>query len=100
MVIFVPTVQYLAGLQIIATAERGLAAAILWVLLAAVVNVAIVWIFLTAYLAAPGRTKRHLDKASTWVDWVKAHSDLIVRIVLAVAGLYLVISGIHGLTSA
>lgn len=100
MVIFVPTVQYLAGLQIIATAERGLAAAILWVLLAAVVNVAIVWIFLTAYLAAPGRTKRHLDKASTWVDWVKAHSDLIVRIVLAVAGLFLVISGIHGLTSA
>jgi arginine exporter protein ArgO len=99
VLVFAPTVQYLGGLQIIATSEHRVAAAVLWVLLAAIVNVALVWLFLAAYLANPGRTKTHLDKASTWVDWVKAHGDLIVRIVLAVVGLYLVVNGAHGLAS-
>jgi hypothetical protein len=31
------------------------------------------------------------------VDWVKAHRDLVIRIVLAAAGLYLVINGAYGL---
>jgi hypothetical protein len=53
VVIFAPTVQYLGGLEIIATAEHRLAAAVLWVLLAAVVNVALVWLFLIAFLANP-----------------------------------------------
>jgi arginine exporter protein ArgO len=97
VLVFAPTVQYLGGLQIIATAEHRLAAAVLWVLLAAVVNVALVWLFLAAYLAKPARTKTHLNRANTWVDWVKAHSDPIIRIVLAVAGVYLVINGAHGL---
>lgn len=96
VVIFAPTLQYLGGLEIIATAEHRVAAAVLWVLLAAVVNVALVWLFLIAFLANPRRTKSHLDKANTWVDWVKAHRDLVIRIVLAVAGLYLVINGAYG----
>jgi arginine exporter protein ArgO len=99
VLVFAPTVQYLAGLQVIATSERRVAAAVLWVLLAAVVNVALVWLFLAAYLANPARTKRHLEKANTWVDWVKAHSDVIIRIVLAVVGVYLVINGAHGLAA-
>jgi arginine exporter protein ArgO len=74
VLVFAPTVQYLGGLQIITTAEHRLAAAVLWVLLAAVVNVALVWLFLAAFLAAPDRTKAHLAKANTWVDWVKSHS--------------------------
>ncbi|HYK28818.1 MAG TPA: hypothetical protein VEV61_12705 [Streptosporangiaceae bacterium] len=31
---------------------------------------------------------------------MKAHSDLIIRVVLAVAGLYLVINGAHGLAAS
>jgi hypothetical protein len=99
VLIFAPTIQYLGGLQIIATAEHRVAAAVLWILLAAVVNVALVWLFLAAYLAAPDRTKAHLARASTWVDWVKRHSELIIRIVLSVVGVYLVISGATGLAS-
>jgi hypothetical protein len=98
VLIFAPTVQYVAGLQVIATAERGVAAAVLWILLAAVVNVALVWLFLIAYLANPRRTKAHLARASTWVDRVKAHRDLVIRVVLIVVGGYLVINGAVGLT--
>lgn len=98
VLVFAPTVQYLGGLQVIATAEHQVAAAVLWVLLAAVVNVALVWLFLIAYLANPRRTKAHLDRANTWVDWVKAHSDAVIRVVLVVVGVYLVINGAVGLT--
>jgi Sap, sulfolipid-1-addressing protein len=100
VLVFAPTPQYLAGLQGIASAEKRLAVAVLLVLGAAVVNVAVVWLFLAAYLAAPDRTKAHLAKASTWVDWVKSHSDLIIRIVLAIVGVALVISGATGLASS
>ena len=100
LLIFAPGPQYLAGLQAIATTEHGLAAGVLLVLGAAVVNVAVVLVFLAAYLAAPERTKSHLDKASTWVDWVKSHSDVIIRTVLAILGVYLVISSATGLASS
>jgi hypothetical protein len=100
VLIFAPTIQYLAGLQAIATAEHRLAIAVLLILLAAVINVALVWLFLAAYLAAPERTKAHLAKASTWVDWVKDHSEILIRIILTAVGLYLVISGATGLASS
>jgi hypothetical protein len=100
VLVFAPTPQYLAGLQGIASAEHRIAVAILLVLAAAIVNVAVVWVFLAAFLAAPDRTKAHLDKASTWVDWVKDHSNLIIRAILAIAGAALVISGATGLASS
>jgi arginine exporter protein ArgO len=98
VLVFAPTVQYLGGLQVIATAEHRVAAAVLWILLAAVVNVALVWLFLIAFLANPRRTKAHLDRANTWVDWVKAHSEVVIRVVLLIVGVYLVINGAIGLT--
>jgi hypothetical protein len=100
VLIFAPTPQYLAGVQIIASAEHRIAAAVLLVLGAAVINVAVVWVFLLAYLAAPDRTKAHLARANTWVTWVKSHSDLIIRIILAIVGVALVISGATGLASS
>ena len=100
LVIFAPGPQYLAGLQAISTTEHPIATSVLLVLAAAVVNVAVVWIFLVAYLAAPERTKSHLDTASTWIDWVKSHSDLIIRAILVIVGVYLVISGATGLASS
>jgi Sap, sulfolipid-1-addressing protein len=100
LIVFAPTPQYLAGVQVIATSEHRLAAVILLVLAAAIVNVAVVWIFLAAYLAAPARTKSHLARASTWVDWVKAHSELVIRTILAIVGVFLVISGAVGLSSS
>lgn len=100
VLVFAPTPQYLAGLQGIASAEHRIAAAILLVLGAAVVNVAVVWVFLAAYLAAPDRTKAHLARANTWVDWVKNHSDPIIRIILVIVGTALVISGATGLASS
>jgi Sap, sulfolipid-1-addressing protein len=100
VLVFAPGPQYLAGVQGIASAQHRLAFAVLLVLGAAVVNVAVVWLFLAAYLAAPDRTKAHLAKASTWVDWVKSHSDPIIRIVLAIVGVALVISGATGLASS
>lgn len=87
------------GLQAIATADRPVLTAVLLMVLAAIINVAIAWAFLLAYLRAPDRTRAHLAKANTWITWVKTHSAQLIRVVLAVAGTYLVISGVIGLAS-
>jgi Sap, sulfolipid-1-addressing protein len=95
--IFVPSVQYVAGVQDVATAERGITAAVLLIVVAAVINVAVVWVLLAAYLRAPDRTQFHLTKANAKVAWVKNHSEVVIRIILAIVGGYLVISGAVGL---
>ena len=95
--IFVPSVQYLAGVQTIATAERGITLAVLLIVAAALINVAVVLLILAAYLGAPGRTQVGLTKANTKVAWVKSHSELVIRIILTIVGGYLVITGAVGL---
>ncbi len=95
--IFVPSAQYLAGVQTIATAERGIAFAVLLIVAAAVINVAVVWVILAAYLGAPGRTQAGLTKANTKVAWVRSHSELVIRTILTIVGVYLVITGVVGL---
>jgi hypothetical protein len=100
LLIFVPSVQYLSGVQTIATAERGITAAVLLIVVAAIVNVTVVWVLLAAYLRSPDWTQVHLTKANTKIAWVKNHSELIVRIILTIVGAYLVISGATGLASS
>lgn len=98
VLIFVPSVQYLSGVQTIAIAEHEITAAILLIVVAAFINVAVVWVLLAAYLRAPARTQVHLTKANTKIAWVKNHRDLVTRIILTIVGGYLVISGAIGLT--
>ena len=99
VLIFAPGVQYLAGVEGIATAEPRLAIALLLVLAAAAVNVALAWIFLAAFLRAPDRTQTHLTRANNWIGWVKNHRDAVVRSILAIVGAYLVVNGAVGLAS-
>ena len=95
--IFVPSAQYLAGVQTIATAERGITFAVLLIVGAAVINVAVVWVILAAYLGAPARTQAGLTKANTKVAWVRSHSELVTRTILTIVGVYLVTTGVVGL---
>jgi hypothetical protein len=99
VLIFAPGVQYLAGVEGIAAAEPRLTIAVLLVLAAAVVNVALAWIFLAAFMRAPDRTQTHLTRANNWIGWVKNHRDLVIRSILAIVGVYLVINGTVGLAS-
>ena len=99
VLIFAPGVQYLAGVEGIATAEPRIAIALLLVLAAAVVNVALAWIFLAAFMRAPDRTQTHLTRANNWIGWVRNHRDTVVRSILAIVGAYLVVNGAVGLAS-
>jgi len=99
VLIFAPGVQYLAGVEGIATAEPRLAIALLLVLAAAAVNVALAWIFLAAFLRAPDRAQTHLTRANNWIGWVGNHRDTVVRSILAIVGVYLVVNGAVGLAS-
>jgi len=99
VLIFAPGVQYLAGVEGIATAEPRLAIALLLVLAAAAVNVALAWIFLAAFLRAPDRAQTHLTRANNWIGWVRNHRDTVVRSILAIVGVYLVVNGAVGLAS-
>jgi Sap, sulfolipid-1-addressing protein len=99
VLIFVPSVQYLSGVQTIATAERGITAAVLLIVVAAIINVTLVWVLLAAYLRSPDWTQVHLNKANAKIAWVKNHGEIIVRIILTIVGVYLVISGATGLAT-
>ena len=99
VLIFVPGVQYLAGVEGFATGEPSVAIALLLVLAAAVVNVTLAWVFLAAFMSAPDRTQTHLTRANNWIGWVKDHRDLVVRSVLGIVGVYLVTNGAIGLIS-
>lgn len=99
VLIFAPGVQYLAGVEGIASAEPRIAIALLLILAAAVVNVALAWIFLAAFLRAPDRTQTHLTRANNWIGWVKDHRDVVLRSILSIVGVYLVINGAVGLAS-
>ena len=100
VLIFLPSVQYLSGVQTIATDERGITAAVLLIVVAAFINVTLVWVLLAAYLRSPDWTQVNLTKANTKIAWVKTHSELIIRIILTIVGAYLVISSATGLASS
>lgn len=99
ILIYSPGVNYLAGTQGIAAAEPSITPAVLFILLAALINVSVAVLYLTAYLRNPDRTRARLARANTWLSWIHDHSELVARTILAVAGVYLVISGTIGLTA-
>ena len=99
ILIYSPGVAYLSGVQGIASAESDVTPAVLFLVLAAVVNVSVAIIYLTAYVRAPDRTTAHLTRANGWISWIQDHKEVVSRVVLVVAGVYLVITSSIGLAS-
>lgn len=94
LIVFAPGVTFIAAVQVVATARAGIPLSALGLLIVVVLNVALVWVPIVAYLVAPERTGRALTAFNAWL---RAHGHLILALVLAVAGALLTVNGLTNL---
>jgi hypothetical protein len=93
-IVFAPSVQFIAAVQVIATAQTSdwaTAAALAEVVL---IDVVMIWLPLALYLARPEPTTRGLK---AYNEWLRAHGRVIAGAALLTAGLILAADGIAGL---
>ena len=95
VILFAPSVSFIAAVQVIATAKAGRLTVAGAVALVILIDVMFIWLPLILYLIAPDTTTRTLRAVNAWL---KAHSHVITVILLAVVGVLLIGNGIYGLT--
>jgi hypothetical protein len=96
MIIFAPSVTFIAAVQVIATANASEAAIALALAVVIAIDVMFAWLPLLLYLAAPAATTRGLNAINAWL---KAHSHTITVALLVFAGVVLIGNGIYGLVT-
>jgi hypothetical protein len=96
LIVFGPSVTFLAAAQVIATAKAGLPLTVLAVAVIVVITVLLVWLPLVLYLVAPGPTTHAL---SSFNGWLRDKATTLIVAVLLVAGSILVVSAVHGLVT-
>ncbi|HEY2550554.1 MAG TPA: GAP family protein [Streptosporangiaceae bacterium] len=94
LLLFTPSVTFIASVQVIATAQSAPARTALALLLIVVIDVASAWLPFLLFLAAPEATARRLKAFNAWL---RAHGTTLLAAGLIVVGGYLVINGIVGL---
>ncbi len=97
VLVFSPSVTFIAAVSVIATAhEESTALIALAALLVIVINVLLAWLPLILYLAAPDATNRKLKAID---GWLRQHGREVLMGGLAVAGIALVLDGALGLAA-
>jgi hypothetical protein len=95
VLVFGPSVTFIAAVQVVATAKASLAATIGALAMIAIITVAFAWLPLVAYLIAPDATIRTLNKMT---EWLGRNRQTVLAVVLAVVGIVLVVQGATGLS--
>jgi hypothetical protein len=95
ILIFTPSVTFIAAVQVVATAQTSLAFDILALALIVVLDVMFVWLPFVCYLVAPDATTRRLRRFNAWL---RARGHLLLAGGLILAGLLLTLDGALGLT--
>jgi hypothetical protein len=96
LLLFAPSVSFVAAVQVIATAKASDATTALALALVVLIDVMFIWLPLGLCLAAPDATTTTLQAVNAWIQ---AHSHLLTVVVLAVVGVLLVGNGIYGLAT-
>jgi hypothetical protein len=94
VIVFAPSITFLAAVQVVATAKASLAVTVAAVAVIVVIDVLLVWLPLVLYLISPGPTTRHL---TSFNRWLRAHGTTLLVGVLVVVGAIMVIDGSYGL---
>jgi hypothetical protein len=94
IVVFGPSVSFIAAVQVVATAKASVAATIGALAMIIVLTVSFAWIPLVAYLIAPDRTVRVLR---SFDGWLRRHGKKVMVAAIGLIGVALVIQGITGL---
>lgn len=96
LLLFAPSVSFIAAVQVIATAKASDEATALALALVVLIDVMFIWLPLGLHFAAPDATRRTLQAVNAWLQ---AHSRILTIVLLAVAGVVLIGNGIYGLTT-
>ena len=94
IVMFGPSLTFVAAVQVVATSKASEAATIGAMALIFVLTLSFAWIPLLAYLIAPDRTVRRLKAGETWL---RAHGKVVLVAAVAAVGVILIAQGIAGL---
>lgn len=96
LLVFTPSVTFIAAIQVIATAEEGLAITAVAAALVVAIVVILAWLPLVFHLIAPDATTHTLKAID---GWVRVHGRSVLVAVAAATGILLVINGAVGLAS-
>ncbi len=96
VILFMPSVTFVAAVQVIATSHAGAASQALAFVLVVVISVSFVWLPLLLYLVSPDATVGGIAACN---EWLRMHGHLLLVAVLVVAGVALVVDGAVGLVS-
>jgi Sap, sulfolipid-1-addressing protein len=94
LLLYLPSPFYLSALHVVGTAKLSTAAAIVWVIVVAAINLLTVEVPVLLFLLAPEETVPRLRAVTDWLD---RNERTVLVILLAVLGLWQVISGLAGL---
>jgi hypothetical protein len=95
VLLFTPSVTYVAAVQVIATSNADTGMVVLGLVLVAAIDAMFAWLPLMCFLAAPDLTTRRLKELDTWLH---SHGQKVLAVASAIVGLVLVTNGIVGLT--
>jgi Sap-like sulfolipid-1-addressing protein len=94
VLVFTPSVTFIAAIQAIATARASFELSILALAIVVILNVLLVWLPILAHVVAPEWTSLTL---TSFNSWLRAHGRVLVVIVLVGAGAVLIVNGLTGL---
>ena len=95
LVLFAPSVTFVAAVQVIATAEAGVPVTVLGLVIVVIVTALVVWLPLLTYLAAPDATTLRLSALNSWL---RARGRTLAVGGLTVGGIVLIVNGALGLS--
>lgn len=94
VLVFTPSVTFVAAIQSIATARASLRLSALALAIVVVLSVLLVWLPLLTHLVVPGWTSRTLIAFN---GWLRAHGQILAAIAGVAAGSVLTVNGLAGL---
>lgn len=94
VLVFTPSVTYVAAVQVIATSNAATGLVIVGLALIAAIDAMFAWLPLLLFVAAPELTTRRLKELD---GWLRAHGHRLLVAATAIAGLALVADGLAGL---
>ncbi len=95
VLVYTPSLTFVAAIQIVATSSEDVAASIAAILLVIVITLAFVWVPLLLFLFRPERTVSLLASVN---GWMRSHGYVLAVSALLIGGGALTINGILGLT--
>jgi hypothetical protein len=94
LLVFTPSITFIAAVQAIATAQASLELSVLAMSIVVILNVLLVWLPILAHLAVPDWTSHTL---TSFNGWLRAHGQILLTITLVTVGVLLTVNGLTGL---